>query len=47
MADVASLVGVVQVIGWRKLVVTTALATLFAVVMDKAGVIEKLAALIP
>jgi hypothetical protein len=35
------------VIGWRKLVVTTVLATAFAVVMDKAGVIEKLANAIP
>jgi hypothetical protein len=37
----------VQVIGWKKLVVTTVLATLFAVVMDKAGVIEALANAIP
>jgi len=34
-------------IGWRKLVVTTALAALFAIVMDKAGVIERLANAIP
>jgi hypothetical protein len=34
-------------IGWRKLVVTTALATVAAIVFDRMGVIDKLAGLIP
>jgi hypothetical protein len=34
-------------IGWRKLVATTVLATIAAIVFDRIGVTEKVAALIP
>ncbi len=34
-------------IGWRKLLVTTALATVAAVALDRMGIVEKLANLIP
>jgi hypothetical protein len=34
-------------IGWRKLVVTTVLATGAAIVFDRMGVIDKLAKMIP
>lgn len=36
-----------QPIGWRRLVIVTVLATAFAIVMDRVGVVSTLEAMLP